>query len=139
MRHRNPAATLLIAAAAIATYFALGYSWGPAFLPLIVAMFAAILAGYRLLAWLTCGIAYLVIVWSGYVLPNAQKPDGVVSGLTTAAWPLVILVGAEVVRAGRSARRAPRAAAPSSTGGARARNGCASRRSCMTCLPTTSP
>ncbi len=100
-RRRYPAATLLIAASAVATFFALGYSWGPAFLPLAVAVFGAVLAGYRLLAWLICGAAYLVIVWSGYVLPTAHKPAGVVSGLTNAAWPLVILVGAEVVRAGR--------------------------------------
>ena len=101
LRRRYPVATLLIAATAVATYFALGYTWGPAFLPLVVAVFAAILAGYRLLAWITCGVAYLIIVWSGYLVPTAHTPAGVVDGLTTAAWPLVILVSAEVMRAGR--------------------------------------
>ncbi len=110
VRRRYPAATLLVVAAAVATYFALGYSWGPAWFPLIVATFAAILAGHRLLAWLTCGVTYLVIVWGGYVLPHEHRPAGAISGLTTAAFPLVILAGAEVVRAGQeraaSARRA---------------------------------
>ena len=101
VRHRYPAIILLVVATAIAAYFALGFTWGPAFIPLVVAVFGAVLAGYRLLAWITCGIAYLIIVWSGYALATGNKPNGVVSGLTTAAWPLVILIGAEVVRAGR--------------------------------------
>jgi signal transduction histidine kinase len=100
VRRRYPAATLLIASSAVSAYFAFGFSWGTAFFPLIVAVSGAVLAGYRLLAWITCAISYLVIVWGGYVGPG-HKPAGVVSGLTTAAWPLVVLIGAEVVRAGR--------------------------------------
>ncbi len=81
--------------------FSIGYAWGPVFIPLVIALGAAVLADYRLLAWISCAIIYTFIVWGGYYLGGVGHRPGLSEAVATAAWPLLVLVGAEVVRAGR--------------------------------------
>jgi signal transduction histidine kinase len=78
-------------------YFVLDFPHGPVFVSLIVAFFAVMGAGERLLAWVAGGagfIAYLLILWQF----DDEGPLSLVATAASAAWLLVILVLAEVVR-----------------------------------------
>jgi signal transduction histidine kinase len=101
LRRRQPVACLIIVGAGVSVYFSFGYAWGPVFIPLVIAIGGAVLAGYRLLAWVACGVIYAFISLGGYYLGGVGHRPGLSGALTNAAWPLVILIGAEVVRAGR--------------------------------------
>jgi signal transduction histidine kinase len=48
-----------VAATAAGTYLALGYGYGPVFLPTIVAVCSAVLRGYRVSAWIMTGVAFV--------------------------------------------------------------------------------
>ncbi|MGE5292817.1 MAG: sensor histidine kinase [Micromonosporaceae bacterium] len=100
-RRRYPAVTLIIVGAGVSAYFSLGYAWGPVFIPLVIAIGSAVLAGYRLLAWLACAVMYFFVSWGGYYLGGVGHRPGLSGVITNAAWPLLILIGAEMVRAGR--------------------------------------
>ncbi len=101
MRRRYPAATLVTVAVGVCAYFSLGYAWGPIFLPMVIAIGAAVLAGYRLLAWCACAVMYAFIVWGAYYLSGLGHRPGLAGAATVAAWPLLVLIGAEVLRSGR--------------------------------------
>lgn len=101
LRRHRPAAMLVIVAVSICAYFGAGYPWGPVFIPLTIAIGAAVLAGYRLLAWISCAVMYGFIVWGSYYLGGAGHRPGLASAIGNTAWPLLILIGAEVVRSGR--------------------------------------
>jgi signal transduction histidine kinase len=101
LRRRQPVACLIIVGAGVSAYFSFGYAWGPIFIPLVIAISAAVLAGYRLLAWAACAVIYAFVSLGGYYLGGAGHRPGLSGALTNAAWPLLILIGAEVVRAGR--------------------------------------
>ena len=101
LRRRNPPAMLLIVAVSVCAYFGIGYPWGPVFLPLTIALGGAVLAGYRSLAWISSAVIYVFIVWGGFYLGGRGRPPGLASAFEVAAWPLLILIGAEVVRSGR--------------------------------------
>jgi len=100
LRRRDPRATLLIVGVGVCGYFALGYPWGPVFLPLTLAVGSAVLAGQRLLAWLSCAVAYWFIIWGPFYLGGLGRRPGWADAANV-AWPLVILIGAEVMRSGR--------------------------------------
>jgi signal transduction histidine kinase len=101
LRRRHPGATLVIVTVGVAAYFSLGYALGPIFLPMVIAIVGAVLAGHRLLAWCTCTVMYACIVWGGYYLGGHGQRPGLATAVTTAAWPLLVLIGAEVLRSGR--------------------------------------
>ena len=101
LRPRYPAATLVIISAGVAAYFSLGNPAGAVFLPLTIALGGTILAGHRVLAWLSCPVTYAFIVFGPYYLAGAGPAPGASQAVTDAAWPLLILIGAEMVRAGR--------------------------------------
>jgi signal transduction histidine kinase len=101
LRLRYPAATLAIAGAGTAAYFGLGNPAGTVFLPLTIALGGAILAGYRLLAWLSAPVVYAFIVWGPHYLARAGPAPSLSEAVSDAAWPLLILIGAEMLRAGR--------------------------------------
>lgn len=101
LRRRRPAATLVIVAVTICAYFGAGYPWGAVFVPLTIAIGAAVLAGHRLLAWISCAVMYAFIVFGSYYLGGAGHRPGPASAIENTAWPLLILIGAEVVRSGR--------------------------------------
>ncbi|HEX6310545.1 MAG TPA: sensor histidine kinase [Acidimicrobiia bacterium] len=97
VRRRYPAAVLLGALAITLGYFALDNPHGPVFLALVVAFFSAVAGGYRLLSWVAGGVGYslyLVIQWH---LDDKGPPSGA-NAAGTAAWLLVVLVAAELVR-----------------------------------------
>lgn len=101
LRRRYPAVTLAIVGTGVAGYFALGNAAGLVFLPLVIAFGGAVLAGHRLLAWATCPVVYAFVVWGPYYIAGVGRPPGLVQAVTTAGWPLLMLSGAEMIRAGR--------------------------------------
>ncbi len=101
LRRRKPPAMLLIVAVGVCAYFGIGYPWGPVFLPLTIALGGAVLAGYRLLAWISSGVIYAFIVWGGFYLGGLGHRPHLAGAFEVAAWPLLILIGAEVLRSGR--------------------------------------
>jgi signal transduction histidine kinase len=101
LRRRYPAVTLGIVGTGVAAYFALGNPAGLVFLPLVIAFGGAILSGHRLLAWVTCPVVYAFVIWGPYYIAGVGHPPSPLRALTTAGWPLLVLCGAEVIRAGR--------------------------------------
>jgi signal transduction histidine kinase len=99
-RHRQPAAVVVVVTAVTLLYLLLGYPYGPVFLSLIIALFTAVTSGYRLVAWLAAGALYVGHFGLGYLL--GRPPSLTLAVLVgVAAWLLVVLVVAEVVRVGR--------------------------------------
>ncbi|CAL9347216.1 sensor histidine kinase [Streptomyces sp. enrichment culture] len=118
-RHRHPAATALAVAAVTLVYLGAGYPYGPALLPVGVAVFAAAVAGRRRTAWAALGL-----LWAGHVLiahwlyawlpPAGDQAAPWTRQLPVAAFAAATLAGAEAVRVRREQRareRAERAAA----------------------------
>jgi signal transduction histidine kinase len=100
LRSRYPVAVLAVTLAVTATYVLLDYPRGPVFFALIVAFFAAVMAGRRLpaIAFLIGG--YLIIGWGRYFLRVGAAPQLEVA-LGVAAWLLVLLSVAEFARSRR--------------------------------------
>ncbi len=97
-RKRHPVAVLATALATTVLYIGLGYPYGPVFLSVVVALFTTVLDGHRLAAWLLGLAGYLGIVLVEAL--NSTGPDvSVGEALGDAAWLVVVLVVAEVVRA----------------------------------------
>ncbi|HEY3682023.1 MAG TPA: sensor histidine kinase [Streptosporangiaceae bacterium] len=94
-RYRTPAFFGVMAADC--AYFALGYTFGPAFVSLLVALFVAVLNGPRLFAWLLCPVAYALVVWSAPIFGRGPGPP-FADGIVPFAWPLALLITAELVR-----------------------------------------
>lgn len=118
-RHRCPVAVLLGVAATAFVYFAGGYPYGPVFLTLAVAAFAAVVSGHRRAAWWTLGV-----LWAGHLLiahwlyrslpPGTDDAAPWAQELVITAWVVAILAAAELVRVRREVwarERAERAAA----------------------------
>jgi signal transduction histidine kinase len=101
VRRSRPAVAMLTVTACVAVYFSLAYSWGPVFVPLVIVVVTTVLAGYRLLAWSACALAYAFIIFGGYYLGGVGKRPGLAASAAAVAWPLVVLIGAEVLRSGR--------------------------------------
>ena len=100
-RRRHPASVLGITFAAALVYSALNYyPRGLMFLALVVAFWTVMMAGQRLLGWLSILAGFVLFV---VVLPLAGAQAGTdlvwVSGI--AAWMLVLATAAEIVRARR--------------------------------------
>jgi signal transduction histidine kinase len=102
-RHRYPAAVLAAVFAIALAYSLLDYRpRGAVFVSLVVAFSVAMLAGRRLLGWLSIVAGYLVFV---VLLPlaGAQMWPSLAWATGIAAWMLVLAAGAEIVR-GREER-----------------------------------
>ena len=96
-RRRQPVGVLVATLGVVLAYFALDYPHGPVFVSLIVAFFAAVTSGHRLVAWIAGGVGYvtyLLILWG---FDDEGAPTLTNAG-ATAAWLLVVLVVAEIVR-----------------------------------------
>jgi signal transduction histidine kinase len=101
-RRRWPVAVLGAVLALTLAYWLLDLPGGPVFLPLVVAFFTAHYEGHR-----GAAIASLAAGWVGFALlaPLARGDDVTATGAATlAAWLLVLLGAAEVIRARRAAR-----------------------------------
>jgi signal transduction histidine kinase len=95
-RHRWPVPTVVAVLAVLVTYYGLRYPYGPAFLSLIIALFAAVGTGYRLAAWVLGSVgmaAYFAVDWSVF-----GEPPTLPSIAGHVAWLLVVLMLAELVR-----------------------------------------
>ncbi|MFI8962497.1 sensor histidine kinase [Streptomyces sp. NPDC053493] len=119
LRHRHPVPVVFGASAATLAYLALGYAYGPVFVIVAVACFAAVVHGHRHAAWWALGL-----LWTGHLLlghwlyrhlpPAGDGPAPWGQELPVAAFVAAILAGSELARIRREqwARdRAERAAA----------------------------
>ena len=105
-RHRAPRTAAFGTAAAATVYLGAGYAYGPVFLSVVVACFAAVVAGRRYAAWGALGL-----IWAGHLViahllyrwlpPTGDGPPGWESELVAAAWVAAIVAGAELARTRR--------------------------------------
>lgn len=101
IRDRRPLVSAVIAAAAADVYIGLGYPYGPIFISVVVGLFAAMLSGHRVAAWLIAVAAY-----GGYVIAATfdPRPGGRATWThlaLVAGWLVVIAVVADLVRTRR--------------------------------------
>ncbi|MGW6567741.1 sensor histidine kinase [Streptomyces sp. NPDC054975] len=119
LRHRHPVPVVFGTAALTLVHFGAGYAYGPVFLIVAVACFAAVVHGHRRAAWWALGL-----LWAGHVLiahwlyPHLP-PDGDSAApwgqeIPVFAFVVAILAASELARVRReqwAAQRAERAAA----------------------------
>ncbi|MEV1069957.1 sensor histidine kinase [Streptomyces sp. NPDC050263] len=102
-RRRRPVAVVFGTAAAAAIYLGAGYAYGPVFLTVAVACFAAVVAGHRRAAWTALGMLWavhlLVAHWLYRWLPPAgDDPAPFGQEIVVAGWVLAIVAIAELAR-----------------------------------------
>lgn len=118
LRAKYPVVTVFGVCATALVYFAAGYPYGPVFLTVAVAVFAAVVAGHRNAAW-----AAIVLLWAGHLLishwlyrylpPAGDDAEPWGQEVFVTAWVFAILAVAELVRVRREVwarERAERAA-----------------------------
>ncbi|MFF5283902.1 sensor histidine kinase [Streptomyces sp. NPDC013171] len=118
-RHRRPVPVVFAVAAVTLGYLAAGYPYGPVFVMVAVACFAAVVHGHRTAAWWAIGL-----LWAGHLLlshwlyrylpPAGDGPAPWGQELPAAAFVVAVLAASEVVRVRREQHaqlRAERAAA----------------------------
>ncbi|MGR4879495.1 sensor histidine kinase [Streptomyces sp. LARHCF249] len=118
-RHRHPVAVAYGVSAVTLVYIGAGYPYGPVFVSLALACFAAVVAGHRRAAWGAVGLLWaghlLIVHWLYRWLPPAgDGPAPWGQELAITAWVLAMLAVAELVRVRReqwARERAERAAA----------------------------
>lgn len=99
-RSRHPAPVLVTVFAVTLLYAVIGYPDGPIYLALIVALATAIVAGHRLLGWVTVIAGWALFLWLPAAFGRGYNPT-VLGALALAAWLLVLIGGAEAVRVRR--------------------------------------
>ncbi|WP_371495639.1 sensor histidine kinase [Kitasatospora sp. NBC_00374] len=116
LRRRWPAAVTVGATAVTFVYVVAGYPYGPVFLSMLVAFGSAVQLGRRRVVWVCAAAAYAAHLLIGYVVPAGWlgAPSGAPRGwqeLGVAAWLLLVLAGAELLRFRRERIAAVREAA----------------------------
>ncbi|MGO4455750.1 sensor histidine kinase [Streptomyces sp. M-16] len=119
VRHRHPVAVVCGVSAVTLVYLGAGYPYGPVFVSLAVACFAAVVSGHRRAAW-----GAVALLWTGHLLighwlyrwlpPAGDGPAPWTQELGITAWILAVLAVFELVRVRReqwSRERLERAAA----------------------------
>ncbi|MFE5675872.1 histidine kinase [Streptomyces erythrochromogenes] len=119
VRHRYPAAVAYAVSVVTLVYVACGYPYGPVFLSLALACFAAVVAGRRRAAWGAVGL-----LWAGHLLighwlyrwlpPAGDGPTPWAQEVGVTAWVFAVLAVSELVRVRReqwARERSERAAA----------------------------
>ncbi|GAA3283342.1 sensor histidine kinase [Streptomyces lavendulae] len=119
VRHRYPVAVVYGVSAVTLVYLGAGYPYGPVFVSLAVACFAAVISGHRGAAW-----GAVALLWTGRLLighwlyrwlpPPGDGPAPWTQELGVTAWVLAMLAVFELVRVRReqwSRERSERAAA----------------------------
>ncbi|MGZ4343621.1 MAG: sensor histidine kinase [Solirubrobacteraceae bacterium] len=99
-RSRHPAQVLVTVFAVTLLYAVIGYPDGPVYLALIVALATAVIAGHRLLGWVTVIAGWALFLWLPAAFGRGYKPT-VLGALALAAWLLVLIGAAEAVRVRR--------------------------------------
>jgi signal transduction histidine kinase len=103
-RRRWPVATLGVAAGATLGFVLLGYPRGPIWLPLVFALFNAMIRGYRLVAWGTLVVGYPAFMWLPHLVGAEPRPPSLIAAVGIAAWLLVLGTVAEIARIRRERR-----------------------------------
>ena len=96
-RDRWPLVAVAVSVAAADLYIGLGYPYGPIFLSVVVALFAAVQAGHRRSTWWLAAAGYGGFVVASLVDPRATAPGAVHLALV-AGWLVVVLAVSDVVR-----------------------------------------
>ncbi|MDH6128197.1 sensor histidine kinase [Kitasatospora sp. GP82] len=114
-RRRRPAVVAGAVSAVTVVYLIAGYPYGPVFLSPVVALFVAVQCGHRRAAWLSAAAFYTAHLLLSYVVPAGGQRGPVPrpswwSELGVAAWLLLILAAAEIMRFRREQIAAHRAA-----------------------------
>jgi signal transduction histidine kinase len=91
---RTPPFVLVGALAPTVAYFALGYPLGPGFLAAILAIFAAVQAGWRQFTWAAVGVAYAAWGLLAWAFETAHAGQLVTVGV----WSVVVVGFAEASR-----------------------------------------
>ncbi|MEU4042002.1 sensor histidine kinase [Streptomyces antibioticus] len=105
-RRRHPVAVVFGTAVTAAVYLGAGYPYGPVFLTVAVACFAAVVAGHRRAAWtalgILCAVHLLVAHWLYRWLPPAgDAPASFAQEIVVTGWVVAIVAVAELARARR--------------------------------------
>ena len=103
-RRRSPAGVLAVVMAACVVYFALGYTYGPAWLALIVALWTAVTGGARRAAWVTAFVGLAAYFTLAAVVGRVGPATPATVAAPTSSLLLVLEV-AEVAMAGRQRRQ----------------------------------
>ncbi|MEU3280508.1 sensor histidine kinase [Streptomyces antibioticus] len=105
-RRRHPVAVVFGTAVTAAVYLGAGYPYGPVFLTVAVACFAAVVSGHRRAAWTALGILCAVHLLVAHWLYRWLPPAGDVSAsfaqeIVVTGWVVAIVAVAELARARR--------------------------------------
>src|SRR6266699_7029578 len=106
-RRRQPVPVLMLAFATTLGYVLLGYPGGPIWMGLVVAFGTALIAGHRIAAYGSLLAGYLGFLWLPVLTAGKPAPSAWAAG-GLAAWMLLLLAGAELVRNRRAFARASR-------------------------------
>ena len=95
-RRRYPGWVLIFAMGTTLLYVVLDYPKGPNFLAMIIAFFAAVMQGRRLIAWVVLAAEFVLFPWLPYFLGSEPAPTSTgILGL--AGWLLVLATVAEMI------------------------------------------
>jgi signal transduction histidine kinase len=100
-RDRWPLVAAAVAIGAADVYIGLGYPYGPVFLSVVVALFAAVQSGRRRETYALAGAGYVGFVLAYLLDPKADGGMGALHLTLVAAWLGVVLAVSEVVRSRR--------------------------------------
>jgi len=101
VRHRWPLAAVAVATGAAVGYIGSGYPYGPIFVSVVVALFAAVQAGHRRSTWGLAALGYGGYLVATLVDPTPGPGPGVGHMALVAGWLAVVLAVSEVVRTRR--------------------------------------
>ena len=107
VRRRQPVAVLMLAFATTLGYVLLGYPGGPVWVGLIVAFGTALMSGHRIAAYGSLLAGYLGFLWLPVLTTGQPAPSAWAAG-GLAAWLLLLLAGAELIRNRRAFAQASR-------------------------------
>jgi signal transduction histidine kinase len=104
VRRRYPVPVLAVVFTATVVYAVIGYPAGPVFLSLIIAFATVVIMGHRALAVTTIIAGWALFLWLPAAFGRGRVPS-LGDAVALAAWLIVLLSGAELVR-GRRERTA---------------------------------
>jgi signal transduction histidine kinase len=106
-RRGQPVPVLMLAFATTLGYVLLGYPNGPIWLTLVIAFGTALMTGHRIAAYGSLLAGYLAFLWLPVLVAVQRAPSAWAAG-GLAAWLLLLLAGAELIRNRRAFTQASR-------------------------------
>jgi signal transduction histidine kinase len=100
-RDRWPLGAVAATIGSAVVYVGLGYPYGPIFVGVVVALFAAVQAGHRRATWALAAAGFVGFVVAHLLDPRAEGGPEVVHLVLVAGWLVVVLAVSEVVRVQR--------------------------------------